>query len=66
MKVLIVLLSMSMSGCLACQRHPIACTAIGVVVVTSVALSTNSHRDVRGPERVTSQPVNCSVPGACT
>jgi hypothetical protein len=35
----------ALSGCATCQEHPYVCTAVGAVVVTSVALAAAHHYD---------------------
>lgn len=65
MKLLVLVIVLALSGCKICGDHPVACTAAGVIIATSVALSVDhSHNGHSMEQRATTQPVNCAN-GAC-
>jgi hypothetical protein len=68
MKTLILIITLAASGCTFCNQHPVACTAAGVIVTGSIAVSLNRNHTQRDwpVKKLTVIPVDCSVPGACT
>jgi len=54
------ILLVMLTGCATCERHPVACWAGGIILVGSIAASTN-HR-VQGP----SLPIGDPNKPACT
>lgn len=50
MKTITLFALLALSGCATCERHPIACSAAGAIVVASVALSIGHSDDERGAQ----------------
>jgi len=65
MKILL-LLSLLLSGCATCERHPYVCAAGTAIIAGSIAASVQHHHDqtTHAPAMATIQPVNCAN-GSC-
>lgn len=47
----ILVASLLASSCATCERHPIACTAAGAFIATSIALGARGHGATPFPDR---------------
>lgn len=64
-KVLPILALSLLSACATCREHPVACSVVAGVVITSVAISAGGAHHAGQPMRTT-QPVTCaSNPASC-
>lgn len=55
MKLPLLILTCALVGCATCQRHPVICSAAGILVAGSIAASI--HHERRQPHQVTCTPV---------